>query len=141
MSYSKIWLHFVWSTKNRKPFLTKEIRGMVFEHIRINALSKGILLRIVNGYLDHVHVLIRLKLDQNPAEIARLLKGESSWWINKNRLTEERFEWQHEYYAASVEESGVNRVVRYIENQERHHQRKSFDDEHREFEEKYRFEL
>ena len=112
---------------------------MLFKHMRMNAAMKGILLLIVNGYLDHIHVLIRLKPDQNPAEIVRLLKGESSWWINKNQLTNERFAWQDGYYAASVNEWGVERVTRYIENQEQHHQKKSFEDEYRE--ESYRLEL
>jgi len=59
----------------------------------------------------------------------QLIKGESSFWINKNKLVKTRFEWQDEYFAVSVSESLVTGVRKYIANQEEHHQRKSFDDE------------
>jgi REP element-mobilizing transposase RayT len=60
MSYIKVWLHFVWSTKDRKPFLTDEIRQKVFQHIRENAREKGIFIDFINGYVEHVHCLISL---------------------------------------------------------------------------------
>ena len=59
----------------------------------------------------------------------QLIKGESSFWINKNRLVKTRFEWQDEYFAVSVSELLITGVRKYIANQEEHHRRKSFDDE------------
>ncbi len=56
----------------------------------------------------------------------QLLKGESSYWINKNKLCRDKFEWQDEYYAASVSESIVTRVSEYIRNQEDHHRTRSY---------------
>ena len=55
MPWVKVWIHFVWSTKNREPFLKDEIRQKVFQHIRENAKEKGIHLDFINGYIDHVH--------------------------------------------------------------------------------------
>jgi putative transposase len=68
-----------------------------------------------------------------------LLKGESSYWINKNKLIRQKFEWQDEYFAVSVSESAVNRVRENIKNQEEHHRKKSFQQEYDEFMRKYGF--
>jgi REP element-mobilizing transposase RayT len=67
------------------------------------------------------------------------LKGESSFWINKNKISLGKFEWQDDYFAVSVSESALNRVRNYIKNQENHHKRKSFNDEYHEFISKYKF--
>ena len=89
MSFVKVWIHFVWSTKNRQPFMSDEIRPKVFRHIRENAQSKGIYLDFINGYTDHVHCLISLGVDQTLEKIMQLIKGESSFWINKNRYVKQ----------------------------------------------------
>ena len=87
MPFVKVWLHFVWSTKDRYPYLKDEIRSKVFEHIRQNAKEKGIHIDFINGYLDHVHCLISLGIDQTLSWIMQSIKGESSFWINKSKVT------------------------------------------------------
>nr|WP_244307364.1 transposase [Flavobacterium fluviatile] len=77
--------------------------------------------------------------DQTIQKTIQLLKGESSYWINKNQLTKERFEWQDEYFAVSVSESIVDKVRDYIKNQEEHHKRKTFQEEYDEFMIKFGF--
>ena len=72
--------------------------------------------------------------------LSQLIKGESSFWINKNNLTKTKFEWQDDYYAVSVSHSAVNRVREYIKNQENHHQTRTFAQEVDEFIRKYGFE-
>ncbi len=139
MPYIKIWIHLIWTTKERQPLLKKEIRLKIFNHIRENALSKGIHLDFINGYTDHVHTLISLKSDQMIAKVAQMLKGESSHWINQTELLNVKFEWQDEYIAVSVSESIVDKVREYIKNQEAHHRKKSFSEEYREFMKKYGF--
>jgi len=141
MPMIKIWIHLVWSTKKRKPFLTKDIRQKVFTHIRENAKEKNIHIDFVNGYVEHVHCLVSLEQDQTISKIVQLIKGESSFWINKNNLCKDKFEWQGEYFAVSVSESGVNKVRDYIKNQEIHHKKKTFQQEYDEFMEKYGFEI
>ena len=78
MSYIKVYVHYIWSTKYREPFLTKDIRYDVFKHIRENARKKNIYLDFINGYLDHVHCIVSLNDALSIGKIAQLLKGESS---------------------------------------------------------------
>jgi REP element-mobilizing transposase RayT len=129
MPWVRVWIHFVWSTKNREPYLKDEIRQRVFAHIRENAREKGIYIDFINGYLEHVHCLISLGTDQTIEKIMQLIKGESSFWINKNSLCKTKFGWQDEYFAVSVSEANVPSVRKYIANQEEHHRINSFDDE------------
>jgi len=119
--------------------MKKEIRYKIFQHIRENAKEKGIYVDFINGCLEHVHCLISMNSGQNIDKILMLLKGESSYWINKNKLTSSKFDWQDEYFAVSVSESAVSRVRAYIKNQEEHHRKRSFEEEYQEFMKKYRF--
>jgi len=130
MPFTKVYIHFVWSTKNRMPLLeTKEIRDKVWFHVRENAIKKGIFIDFVNGHSQHCHCLVSLGIDQTMSKIMQLIKGESSFWINKAGLTKDKFEWQDEYYGVSVSESMIEKVRNYIKNQEIHHRSKSYEDE------------
>ena len=145
MPQIKIYIHFVWSTKNRIPFLaTKDMRRAVWIHIRENSRKKGIFVDHIDGYSDHCHCLVSLGGNQTVENIMHLLKGESSYWINRNPdfkdlLKGQKFEWQTEYFAVSVSESIVPRVRNYIQRQEKHHARKTYHDEIEELIEKYQF--
>lgn len=142
MPFIKIYIHLVSSTANRIPFLNStELRVKVWKHIKENASNKGIYLDMINGYSDHCHCLISLGSDQNIEKIVQLIKGESSFWINKNQLIKDRFSWQDEYFAVSVSESNIDLVRNYIKNQEKHHQHKTFAEEYQEFIEKYDFKM
>ncbi len=90
MSFIKVYVHYVWSTKNRVPLLVDNIRFEIFKHIRENARNKNIFIDFLNGYKDHAHCLISLNDDLSIGKIAQLIKGESSHWINKNKLTKEK---------------------------------------------------
>ena len=139
MGYIKIWVHLVWTTKNRDPLLTADVRKTVFDHIRENAVDKGIYIDFINGFLEHVHCLVSLGSGQSIDKTMMLLKGESSYWINKNKISGRKVEWQDEYFAVSVSESAVNRVRDYIKNQEEHHKKRSFQQEYDEFIRNYGF--
>lgn len=90
---------------------------------------KNIFIDVINGYIDHVHCLISLNDDLSIGKIAQLIKGESSHWINQNRLTGKIFEWQDEYLAVGVNEDKIKIVRNYILNQEEHHKNISFQQE------------
>jgi len=139
MPYISAWFHLVWSTKYRQPFLTKTIRQKVFDHIKLNAKRKRIFLDRVNGYEDHVHCLLSLSTDQAISKVVQLIKGESSHWINKEKLCKSRFEWQEEYFAVSVSHSHLAGVRGYIDDQENHHQKKTWKQEQEEFTRNYEF--
>ncbi|MGD0338646.1 MAG: IS200/IS605 family transposase [Bacteroidota bacterium] len=133
MSYVRVWVHLIWSTKSRQSTLEKEFREKLFDHIHENAKMKGIYLDSINGYLDHVHALISLRSDYSISKIVQLLKGESSHWANGLISILSKFEWQDDYIALSVSESAVDAVRRYIGSQEEHHRRKTFAEEYQEF--------
>lgn len=137
MSYVRIWIHLVFTTYKRTPWLKKEIRNDVCRHIIHNCEEKEIFLQQVNGYTEHLHCLVSLGKDQCISKVAQLIKGESSFWINKNKLVPEKFRWQDDYWAVSIGESQVERVVNYIKNQEAHHSKKTFIEEEKEFLDKY----
>ncbi|WP_336958512.1 IS200/IS605 family transposase [Chryseobacterium contaminans] len=142
MSFIKIYIHLVFSTRNRTPYLnTFDLRIKVWKHIKEYSSEKGIFLDMINGYSDHCHCLISLGSGQNIEKIVQLLKGESSYWINKHQLTKDKFAWQDEYFAVSVSENKLDVVRNYIKNQEKHHQKKSFANEYQEFIEKYNFKI
>jgi len=128
--------------KQRTIFETLESRQLVWKHIKENAIQKGIYIDFINGYEDHCHCLISLNINQSVDKVMQLIKGESSFWINKNRhlfpnLKGRKFEWQDEYFALSVSESVVDKVRNYIKNQEEHHKKKTFKEEYDEIIEKY----
>jgi putative transposase len=135
MSWVRIWVHLVFSTKNREAILHKDIRLEIFKYIKQNADEKDVWLDCVNGYSDHIHCLVSLNKDQSISKIAQLIKGESSHWINKNKMTKSKFNWQDDYWAVS--DSHLESVRSYIYNQEVHHKRKSFSEEINYFMKKY----
>ena len=141
MSFIKIYVHYVWSTKNRHPFLTDDIRSNVFQHIKDNARIKNIFIDFINGYTDHIHCLIFLNDDLSIGKIAQLIKGESSHWINKNKLTAAKFEWQDEYLAIGVGDDKIQDVRNYLANQEEHHKKVTFQQEYEQFIKRYGFEI
>ncbi len=140
MSYVTVWIHAVWSTKNRQPMLTKEIRTSLYTHIINYGRSKGIWIDVVNGYTDHVHCLFSLDKEQTIAKTMHLLKGESAHWLNESGMCKEKINWQDDYFAVSIGQSQVERIRKYINAQEEHHRKKTFAEEIEEFRIKYGWE-
>ena len=133
MPYTKVMIHLIWSTKARDKIISKELNPMLLNHIKENSIKKGIFIDRLNCVEDHIHLLISLGTEQTISKIAMLIKGESSFWVNKQKLIKEKFEWQDEYIALSVSESAIAKVRQYIENQEEHHRKKTFAQEYEEF--------
>ena len=140
MPFTKIWIHLIWATKNRYPFLTEQLLEKVISHINKNAINKGIHIDFINGYKEHIHALLSLKSDQSIAQVAHAIKGESSHWINQNNLTNTKFGWQEEYIAVSVSKSMIDKVRDYIKNQEEHHRKVGFNEEYNMLLKKHGFE-
>lgn len=120
------------------------MREKVWQHIKDNASIKGIFIDFINGYKDHCHCLVSLGIDQTIEKIPQLIKGESSFWINRQgefleTLKGKKFGWQDEYFAVSISESMIDNVRNYIKNQEEHHKHKTFNEEYDEFIIKYGF--
>ena len=139
MSYTKIWLHCVWSTKNRSNTISNSFRPALLSHIREQAQRKGIFLDYINAHKDHIHALINLGKTQTIADVMQQIKGESSFWINKQKVMSFKFNWQDDYFAVSVSHSHVNKVRDYIKNQDEHHKKLTWDEEVDLFLKKYGF--
>ena len=141
MPYTKVLIHFIWSTKNREHLISKELKPLLLHHIKENSIKKEIFIDTINCVSDHIHLLISLGTDQTIAKTSMLIKGESSFWLNKQNLIINKFEWQDEYIALSVSYSAVDKVRAYISNQEIHHKKKTFAEEYEEFIYAHHFEI
>ncbi|MBV6420619.1 MAG: hypothetical protein DAHOPDDO_01876 [Ignavibacteriaceae bacterium] len=133
MPYIKIWIHLIFSTKNREKIITKELKPKLLTHIKENSIAKNIFIICMNCVDDHIHILLSLGNDKTVSKVAQLIKGESSFWVNRNKLTIGKFEWQDDYISVSVSESVVDKVKEYINNQEEHHKKKTFSEEYEDF--------
>ena len=136
-SFIKIWIHAVWSTKNRNHYLHHNIEKQVHNFIFNKFKELGLPVSIVNGMPDHVHCLFMLGRETSISKVMKLIKGSSSRFINENNLIDEKFAWQDGYGAFSVSESGVEKVYEYIKNQKMRHRNMNFDNEIKRFRKMY----
>ena len=137
MPFIRVWVHLIWSTKNREKSISSSLKAKLIEHIKSNVEKKKLWLDSLNCTDDHIHLLVSLNAEDTISKVVMLLKGESSHWVNQNKLIPNKFEWQDEYIAISVSESIVENVRKYISSQEEHHKKKSFTDEYEEFMKKF----
>ncbi len=133
MPYTKILIHYIWATKNREHIISKELKPLLLNHIKENSITKGIFIDTLNCVSDHIHLLVSLGTEQTIAKTAMLIKGESSFWTNRQKIIKNNFEWQDEYIALSVSYSAFDKVRTYILNQEEHHKKKTYLEEYNEF--------
>ena len=136
-SYSKVWLHLIWSTHNKEKVLVKDVRKQVSNFLYTYAEEKEIYMKTNYVNAEHVHTLVDLPTTLSIDECLKLLKGSSSHYINDNRLVNNKFRWARGYGAFSVSESQLKKVVDYINDQKEHHRKKSFTEEYELFIKKY----
>jgi REP element-mobilizing transposase RayT len=132
-SFNKIWIHAIWSTKEREPFIISTIETELFDFMQTQFREAGCPVRIINGMPDHVHCLFLLNPQKSVAEVIKQIKGSSSHYINQQDTLPTKFAWQTGYAAYSVSESVLQRVSQYIANQKEHHRKKPFMQEYEEF--------
>lgn len=128
-TYHNIWMHFVWATKKRARIISKDLMERLFPHFKKYGSENNIYVDAVSGDMEHVHLLIGSMPTQAPSEIANLLKGESSHWINRSEIIRGKFAWQRGFSVFSVSQSQIGKVRRYIRNQEEHHRTATFKEE------------
>ena len=135
-TYSSLFFHVVWSTKDRMPIIKPLFRKRLFDYMgAIIKNDKGFLISI-GGMPDHVHLLIKVSTQCSISDLIRKVKANSSKFINQI-YPEVKFGWQSGYGAFSVSSSRINMVQNYILNQEDHHKVHSFEDEFRKLLEKH----
>ena len=136
-SLSKVYTHITFSTKNRQPIITDNIKTILFEYI--GGICKGLEcnpLRI-GGNKDHIHILCLLSKKITQTKLLEEVKKQSSIWIKTKGQEFKNFYWQNGYGIFSVNPYEIEKVVDYIENQVEHHRKKTFQDEFRLFLNKY----
>jgi putative transposase len=127
-SYTQLLYHLVFSTKNRHPWLT-DIRDRVHAYLGGGIHDEGGAALCVGGVGDHVHILARLRPDKAVSAVIGAIKAISSGWIHREFPDLAEFAWQTGYAAFAVSKSQEPRVRRYIETQEEHHHRQTFQEE------------
>ena len=140
-SLTQIYLHIVFSTKNRRPDMAQPIQEQVHAYLAGACNGLDSLPIKVGGVEDHVHILCRLSKNIAVSELLRDLKRESSKWIKTTSPELNSFHWQNGYGAFSISPSHVDELCRYISNQSIHHQQESFQDEFRRLCRKYGLEI
>ena len=127
-SFTQLTYHIVFATKHRRPLIDQSIETQLYDALKgIIRDQDGIPLE-VNGMPDHVHILARLSPTRAVSDVLRVLKANSS---ARTTETMPEFGWQNGYAAFTVSRSNVDAVRRYIQDQKRHHAKKSFMDEFR----------
>lgn len=133
--------HLVFSTKDRFPSISGDYESRLYEYM--GGIVKGLKAKLIeiNGTPNHVHVLIRESKAVADQEFIGQLKGESSRWVNENNLCQGRFGWQDGYGWFSVSPADLDVAATYVRNQKEHHKKLSFEDEFRQFLNKYKVEF
>lgn len=127
MPFIQVYLHCVWTTKYKTPYLcTPLIREKAWQHIKNYGVSRNIRILNVSGHNDHCHCLIDFNGTQTISESIGCLKGESSHWINKSGLIkpfydEYKFQWQHEFWVVSHHAGNENEIRFLYINHPLHH--------------------
>jgi len=128
-SFSNLLVHALFSTKDRVRSMDAELRSNLFPYMGGILRELGATGRLINGAADHVHILLNLPADLSVAECMRVVKANSSRWVNETSARQRGFAWQTGYAAFTVSASNEDAVLRYIRDQERHHRRISFQEE------------
>lgn len=132
-SLSRIYIHLVFSTKNRVPSIQKKDFNTI--HSYLGGILNNIDCQVirVGGTHDHIHLLFRLSRTKTISEVVRVLKSNSSHFIKTLGDDYKQFSWQDGYGSFSIGKSALNSAIRYIENQEEHHRIRNYQEELIEF--------
>jgi putative transposase len=132
-SLSKVIIHFIFSTKDRHPWLGVDIRPRVHAYLATICRDVGAEVLRVGGVADHVHVVTTLPRTLSQAEMLESIKKKSSKWIKGLSPDYRAFYWQRGYAAFSVSPSQIEALLTSVGSQEEHHRSRSFQEEYREF--------
>jgi putative transposase len=129
-TYTQIHLQFVFAVKYRAAVIDKSWKDELYKYITGIVQNNKHKMLCINGVADHIHIFIGMKPTQSISDLLQDIKGSSSKWINEKGFIKGKFEWQEGYGAFSYSMSHIQNVIRYIENQEEHHRKKSFLEEY-----------
>jgi REP-associated tyrosine transposase len=136
-TYSQIYIQAVFAVKNRNALISISWEEKLFQYITGIIKNKGQKLIAINGVADHIHLFIGLKPNCCLSDLVREIKKASTLFINDNKLSKYKFNWQGGFGAFSYSKSHIDAVYNYIMNQKVHHKKKTFKEEYLEFLKKY----
>lgn len=128
-SLSKIWLHVVFATKNRAPFILHEKEEIIYKLISDQLVKMECEVVAINGMPDHVHLVFAANYKLAPMEIVKQVKGATSYYINKSGILPKKFDWQDAFRVFSISPSLVGKAKTYVDNQKRHHTKRTHQQE------------
>lgn len=132
-TYTQIHIHCIFAVKYRKALIIDNYKERLHQYITGIVQQHKHKMIAINSMPDHLHMFFGMRPTQSLSDLMRIVKGDSSEWVNNKNLTPSTFQWQEGYGAFSYEKSSISKVAAYIANQEQHHRKKTFLEEYREF--------
>ena len=129
-TYTQIHIQTVFAVKYRRALISSDWKHDLYKYITGIVQKNDHKLLQINGMPDHIHILFGFRPTQALSDLMKIVKQESTNWINENNLSDEKFAWQGGFSAFSYSKSDVDRVARYIKNQEIHHLKQNFKEEY-----------
>jgi putative transposase len=136
-TYTQVYIQFVFAVQNRLSLIKPQWEEELHKYVTGCVTKNNHKLIAINGMEDHLHTLVGLNTRQSLSDLMRIVKGESSEWINKKGYIRGRFQWQEGYGAFSYGQSQLDRIYKYVINQKTHHEKISFEYEYKAFLEKF----
>jgi len=136
-TYTQIYLHVVFAVEGRQNLIPKRHKEELHKYITGIIKNKKQKLIAINSLPDHIHIFVGMKPNIALSDLVRDIKNNSSSFIDKKRWVRGKFNWQEGFGAFSYGHSQIDRVVRYIQNQEKHHAKKTFKEEYLQMLEKF----
>ena len=137
-TYTQIYVHVVFAVEGRQNLIRSQFKDELQKYMTGIVTGRGQKLIAINNMPDHFHLLIGIKPDVALSDLMRDIKAGSSGFINDKRWVAGKFAWQEGFGAFSYSHSQLTTVIRYIQNQEQHHTRKSFRQEYLEMLDKFK---
>lgn len=129
-TYTQIHIQTVFAVKYRRALISTDWKNDLYKYMTGIIQNHDHKLLQINGMPDHIHILFGFRPTQGLSDLMKIVKQESSNWINENNLSKEKFAWQGGYGAFSYSKREIDQVARYIKDQEIHHQRQNFKEEY-----------
>jgi putative transposase len=136
-TYTQLYIQLVFAVKYRAATIASNWNDELYQYITGIVRNNKHKLISINGMSDHIHILIGMHPTQSLSDLMQDIKGNSSKWVNEKKFIQERFEWQSGYGAFTYGKSQIKAVAEYIENQEKHHIKKTFKEEYLELLQKF----
>jgi putative transposase len=129
-TYTQLFIQFVFAVKYRRALIHPEWKTSLHKYITAIIQENGHKMLQINSVEDHIHIFVGVKPHQSMSSLIQIVKTQSSKWINEQNFCKQKFLWQEGFGAFSYSMSHISNVVRYIQNQEVHHQKERFLDEY-----------